>query len=998
VENQGPLPNPLERIRLGSAAFGAVLAVVATALAIGSGLGFEGVIAIVAGVISLYLIGALRQAKLREALYESAFAWRRLARDADPIKHFGIRPWSGRPGRKPPPFVRRNRMGEIEQGLDRRRLVLLTGPRTSGKSRLIYEATKDRPETTLIVGPVASDAEDPFRRIMEDRRGLAAWEGGKILFVRDFAKRIVRRSVTADLLRSWLEHYPDLSIIATVSPEDVAWIKSRGEEAEQSLRELKDLAQSVEIEGKLKGAELEEAERLYSDLDRNQQIRLPRYLIADHPLRERWANDTTKHGLGSSLVRAAAAWRRVGLARPAPERFLRSVLSEGRRLTDEEFRAALAWALEPIRGKASLLYRKDDPLGDGEPRYEVDPVVLDLLEESGRGENPISHWILEAIYEEILKGDVEGRREVVAAELITLGEAALATGRNHFGLEVLTDARYLGNPAQKERCARAVTAGTRIASVITALVDSRRGDSIAQRIRAAQSRAEERQKAWLSRDDPDGPGRFIAEIYARRIVRGVLRLAVLISMDLVSAFLGLAVGLALRTLLSDGAAGFDEVENLFLNFLPAWGVATVFLFVLMRLYEQDAPRARFGAILQAAGTLGVVGFAAAAAADFDLWPAAASAFAGTLVAAVADYLLRRTYDAVSSAWVWKHSLAATTLLIGSPKQVALIEKCAEAGISRPTRICGYLAIGEPAPDEEGEGAPETPCRGTLKDFAKVVVDEKIGRVLIADWTMSREKRQAIADRCHLKSLLVEAVPSFADIRAGTPNFVPGQSLTLIRMVPLWQSNAGFIGKRIFDVALALVGLILLAPFMLFIALVIFLWHRQRPVTVTVFRHGAGREVFGMYRFKTAWDPPRDPDLRGKGAAQDRPTPFGKWLRRHRFDELPQLLNVLRGHMSLVGPRPLRMSDDVKLEDRDLLRYAVRPGATGPWQITDRESMSLPELTALDMAYLRNWSIAKDIEILVKTVGAVLRQRGRQRIVYGSAEDIQEPRDDLAAFG
>jgi lipopolysaccharide/colanic/teichoic acid biosynthesis glycosyltransferase len=100
-------------------------------------------------------------------------------------------------------------------------------------------------------------------------------------------------------------------------------------------------------------------------------------------------------------------------------------------------------------------------------------------------------------------------------------------------------------------------------------------------------------------------------------------------------------------------------------------------------------------------------------------------------------------------------------------------------------------------------------------------------------------------------------------------------------------------------------------------------------------------------------------------------------------------------MSLVGPRPLRMDDDAELSENDLLRYVVRPGATGPWQISGRKEMPPAELTSLDMAYLRNWSIAADIEILVKTVRIVLRGGGRQTLTY---EQDREMKEDLAEFG
>lgn len=997
MREQGFFSNLFERVNLGRVAIGGLMGLLAIALAVGTDFGLTGVIAVIVGLAALLIVGTWLQIKQRDALYERAFTWRGLGANADPVEHFGVRDWSGWPGESPPPYVERDITSEVMERLAQNKLVLLTGPRTTGKSRFIYEVARLRTETILVVEPVTPNVEDSFRTVMKERHGLSGWEGGKVLFVRDFAARIIRRDLTADSLRSLLERNRNLSIIATLSPEDIARIKGEGEEAERSLREIEELASGFEFSEELQGDELERAQRQYQDLEREQLIRLPRYMIADHPLRER-LDDQGADELGKQLVLAAAAWRRIGLARPAPMKFLRSVLAKERVISDEEFEGALQWAHEPTRGNARLLYLSEWEDGEGELHFEVDPVVMDLLDE-GSDQNGIPDSTWDSIHQEIFRLLSKGREEAVAAELIALGEAALGSDRWEFGRKVLREARQLGNSAQEERCARALTSGTRIGSMTRALVAFRRGDSIAQRFLAAQSRAEERQRALLREPEPDGPSRLIAEVYAHRIARAVLRMTALVLGDLLSAFAGLGAGLATRTWLLESAPGSDDATSIFLNVLPAWGAATVFLFALVRLYKQDAPRARFGPILQATGTLGVIGLVAAASTDFNLHVALVALLAaliGTLVASVLDYLLRSAYDSITSGWVEKHSLSARTLLIGRPDQVATVEESVEAGISRPMRICGYLSTSGESPGEPDAAGRTLSAkyRGTLKDFAQVIVDNNVGRVLIVDWDMSRAKRQAVADRCHLKSLPVEAVPSFADIRAGTPAFIPGQSLALIPLLPLWQSNVGFTAKRIFDVVGAVLGIVFLSPILILIGLVVGLSHRQFPVRVTALRHGAGREVFGMYRFRTTLDPPRNRDLPTLDGEEENVTSIGKWLRKHRLDELPQLLNVLRGHMSLVGPRPLRMDDDAALSENDLLRYVVRPGATGPWQISGREEMPPAELTSLDMAYLRNWSIAVDIEIVVKTVRVVLRGGGRQTLTYEQAQT----KEDLAEFG
>jgi lipopolysaccharide/colanic/teichoic acid biosynthesis glycosyltransferase len=105
------------------------------------------------------------------------------------------------------------------------------------------------------------------------------------------------------------------------------------------------------------------------------------------------------------------------------------------------------------------------------------------------------------------------------------------------------------------------------------------------------------------------------------------------------------------------------------------------------------------------------------------------------------------------------------------------------------------------------------------------------------------------------------------------------------------------------------------------------------------------------------------------------TPAGRFLRRFSLDELPQLVNVIRGEMSLVGPRPLPMRDFERLDEWHKKRYLVMPGITGLWQVSGRAELDFDDLVRLDFLYLERWSILLDLSILVKTIPAVLSRRG-----------------------
>lgn len=264
--------------------------------------------------------------------------------------------------------------------------------------------------------------------------------------------------------------------------------------------------------------------------------------------------------------------------------------------------------------------------------------------------------------------------------------------------------------------------------------------------------------------------------------------------------------------------------------------------------------------------------------------------------------------------------------------------------------------------------------GNVRDLGVIVLRLGIGRVVIADPDMPPHERQELADRCHERGLVVEAVASIPDIRSGSGAYILGQPLVLVPLLPLWQRNTWFFIKRAMDFIVSLLLLVVLAPLL---AIVWCLIRREgKPVVVHSWRSGLGGESFHMYRFRTAIDEQSSRmDLLGEeDQRRAERTRLGDFLRDHGIDELPQLFNVLRGHMSLVGPRPLELRNHACLSDADLLRYVVRPGATGPWQVCSHTTLTYAELTAMDMAYLRRWSIFTDFEILARTVKLVLLGR------------------------
>jgi lipopolysaccharide/colanic/teichoic acid biosynthesis glycosyltransferase len=192
-------------------------------------------------------------------------------------------------------------------------------------------------------------------------------------------------------------------------------------------------------------------------------------------------------------------------------------------------------------------------------------------------------------------------------------------------------------------------------------------------------------------------------------------------------------------------------------------------------------------------------------------------------------------------------------------------------------------------------------------------------------------------------------------------------------------------KRAFDLSVSAAVVLAGLPLWLAIAAAIKLDSRG-PVLYRDRRIGLNEREFAMLKFRTMREGADrlQEQLEGRNEADGplfkiredpRVTRVGAFLRRFSLDEIPQVLNVLRGQMSLVGPRPLPVRDFERLEDWHRKRYLVLPGMTGLWQIAGRSELSFDDLVRLDFYYLENWSLRLDVTVLMKTIPAVLRARG-----------------------
>lgn len=177
-------------------------------------------------------------------------------------------------------------------------------------------------------------------------------------------------------------------------------------------------------------------------------------------------------------------------------------------------------------------------------------------------------------------------------------------------------------------------------------------------------------------------------------------------------------------------------------------------------------------------------------------------------------------------------------------------------------------------------------------------------------------------------------------------------------------------KRILDIIISVMGLIILSPLLLFIGLAVLILHGS-PIIFKQTRPGLHGKPFTIYKFRTM------KNLYGPDGSPlpdvDRLTRFGNWLRSTSLDELPEFANILIGDMSLVGPRPLLLEYMDRYTPEQARRHEVRPGITGWAQVNGRNNLSWEEKFRLDVWYVDNWSLALDFRVLLMTVGKVLRR-------------------------
>ncbi|MBV9047454.1 MAG: sugar transferase [Solirubrobacterales bacterium] len=469
---------------------------------------------------------------------------------------------------------------------------------------------------------------------------------------------------------------------------------------------------------------------------------------------------------------------------------------------------------------------------------------------------------------------------------------------------------------------------------------------------------------------------FLSFVLRLETLRRVARVLSLLVLDYIGVMAALLTALFLK-LLFRGQPHLELAWREARHWVAFAYLVTVLMFARADLY---ADRPRRGGLVQIAtslfyATVISLVFALANGEHFSSYYIFyGSLFFGTVyIATLRQLHLRFT------GWLLEQAgYRRRALLVGSGKHIEAVADALEHRAHTQVELVGYISL-TPRP------ANGLRSLGQLEQLQDVLVAQRVQEVIIADSDFPQEKAVELVDSCHRRGVTVQVAPTTMEILIDRAEFVPGQTVPLFTLRPPVFEGIDYALKRSFDLVVSTVSLILLSPLLLAIACAVKLSSRG-PVIYRSVRPGIAGRPFFCFKFRTMReraDQIQDDleELNEKSGAlfkirhDPRLTKVGRFLRRFSLDELPQLLNVVRGEMSLVGPRPLPMRDFERLEEWHKKRYLVLPGITGLWQVSGRSELDFDDLVRLDFVYLEQWSIMLDLSILLKTIPAVLSRRG-----------------------
>jgi exopolysaccharide biosynthesis polyprenyl glycosylphosphotransferase len=276
--------------------------------------------------------------------------------------------------------------------------------------------------------------------------------------------------------------------------------------------------------------------------------------------------------------------------------------------------------------------------------------------------------------------------------------------------------------------------------------------------------------------------------------------------------------------------------------------------------------------------------------------------------------------------------------------------------------------------------------GAIDELPTVAARHHVARVIVSSADLVEDELEQLLRECRRLGLKVSLLPRLSEVLGSAVEIDDVHGVTVLGLNPPWLTRSSRTIKRLTDILIATVLLLLFLP-LLFLLAVAIKFESRGPVLFSQERVGKEGRRFRLLKLRTMVADAEarhsellhlstDPDWL-RLTSDPRVTRVGRWLRRFSLDELPQLWNVLRGEMSLVGPRPLVVAENDRVGDWGRGRLDLVPGMTGYWQVLGRTEIPFEEMVKLDYLYVVNWSLWQDIRLMLRTLPAVIRGRGAQ---------------------
>jgi exopolysaccharide biosynthesis polyprenyl glycosylphosphotransferase len=345
---------------------------------------------------------------------------------------------------------------------------------------------------------------------------------------------------------------------------------------------------------------------------------------------------------------------------------------------------------------------------------------------------------------------------------------------------------------------------------------------------------------------------------------------------------------------------------------------------------------------------------------------------------------------LAAVWYFRRSLTRgdafrRVLIVGSGTRAQTLAETLRRQSDWGITIVGHL---DPDPARVGEPVLDSVVLGTVGDINSVLKENVIDQVVLAIPRGMIQDVDKIAQACEEEGVTLSFMADVFPVRVARTRLVELGPIPLLTLEPVAQEESKLLVKRAIDIALAGATLPVLLPLFALIALAITLDSRG-PVFFVQERVGLHKRRFRMLKFRTmvAGADRMQTQVEHLNQAQGpifkiandpRITRVGRLLRRSSLDELPQILHVLTGQMSLVGPRPMSLRDVDRFDQGiQRKRFSVKPGLTCLWQVSGRSNLPFSEWLRLDLDYIQRWSLGLDVRILFRTIPAVLTARGAE---------------------